>query len=100
MHPFSPVVLSVAILPAAQDRAVAEGGKAPISACDPLRAIFPRKPSEYPLLGAKANVGHLCEKLKNAMRNGWGIKFMAAALPNFLPLLIVGVHREPGNVCI
>ena len=29
-----------------------------------------------------------------------GIKFMAVALPNFLPLLIVGVHREPGNVCI
>ena len=29
-----------------------------------------------------------------------GIKFMAATLPEFFPLLIVGVHREPGNVCI
>ena len=29
-----------------------------------------------------------------------GIKFMAAVLSDFLPLLIVGVHREPGNVCI
>ena len=29
-----------------------------------------------------------------------GIKFMAAALPDFSRLLIVGVHREPGNVCI
>ena len=24
-----------------------------------------------PAFGVKANVGHLCEKLKNAMRNGW-----------------------------
>ena len=48
----------------------------------------------------KANVGRLWEKLKNAMRNGWGIKLIAVALPNFLPLLIVGGHREPGNVCI
>ena len=54
----------------------------------------------YPLSHVKANVGRLWEKLKNAMRSGWGIKFMAVALPNFLPLLIVGVHREPGNVCI
>ena len=54
-------------------------------------------PSGRPLF---RRVSRLCEKLKNAMRNGWGIKFMAAALPNFLPLLIVGGHREPGNVCI
>ena len=26
-----------------------------------------------------------------------GIKFMVAALPDFLPLPIVRVHREPGN---
>ena len=41
MHPFSPVVLSVAILPAAQDRAVAGGREGPCFAvcalvCDPL----------------------------------------------------------------
>ena len=29
-----------------------------------------------------------------------GIKFMAAVLSDFLPLLIVRGHREPGNVCI
>ena len=40
VHPFSPVVLSVAILPAAQDRAVAGGGKAPVSPCVPLCAIL------------------------------------------------------------
>ena len=29
-----------------------------------------------------------------------GIKFMVATLPDFLPLLMVMGHREPGNVCI
>ena len=70
VHPFSPVVLSVAILPAAQDRAVAGGGKAPVSPCKPLCAILLRKPSVYPLSPAKANVGRLWEKLKIGMRNG------------------------------
>ena len=47
-----------------------EGGKAPVSACKPLCAILLRKPSVYPLSGVRANVGHLCEKLKNGMRSG------------------------------
>ena len=72
----------------------------PVSACKPLCAIFLGKPSVYPLSPVKANVGHLCEKLKNRMKNGWGIKFMAAALPDFPLLLVLRVHREPGNVCI
>ena len=29
-----------------------------------------------------------------------GIKFMAVALPDFSLLLVLRVHREPGNVCI
>ena len=70
VHPFSPVVLSVATLPAAQDRAVAGGGKAPVSPCKPLCAILLRKPSVYPLSPVKANVGRLCERLKNAMKSG------------------------------
>ena len=36
----------------------------------PLCAILLGKPSVYPLSGVKANVGHLCEKLKNGMRSG------------------------------
>ena len=72
VHPLPPAVLSVTILLATQDCAVAGGGKAPVSACKPLCAIFLRKPRVYPLSSVKANVGHLCEKLKNAMRNGWG----------------------------
>ena len=79
---------------------MAGGGKAPVSACEPLCAIFLRKASVCPLLPVKANAGHLGEKLKIGMRNGWGIKFMAAALQDFHPVDIVGVHREPGNVCI
>ena len=34
--------------------------------------FFERSRVVYPLSSVKANVGHLCEKLKNAMRNGWG----------------------------
>ena len=49
-----------------------EGGKAPVSPCEPLCAIFLGKPSVYPLLPVKANVGHLYEKLKIGMRSGWG----------------------------
>ena len=59
-----------AILLAAQDCAVAERGKAPVSQCVPLCAILLRKPSVYPLSLVKANVGRLCEKLKNAMKSG------------------------------
>ena len=36
----------------------------------PLCAIFLRKPSVYPLSLVKANMGHLCERLKNAMKDG------------------------------
>ena len=49
---------------------MAEGGKAPVSACKPLCAIFLRKPSVYSLSSVKANVSRLCEKLKSAMRSG------------------------------
>ena len=55
---------------AAQSRAVAGGGKAPVSACEPLCAILLAKPSVYPLSPVKANVGRLCEMLKNAMKSG------------------------------
>ena len=41
-----------------------------VSPCEPLCAILLRKPSVYPLSLVKANVGRLCEKLKNAMKSG------------------------------
>ena len=70
MHPLPPAVLSVAISLSAQSHTVFAEGKAPVSACGPLCAIFLRKPSVYPFLPMKANVGRLCEKLKSAMRSG------------------------------
>ena len=42
----------------------------PVSPCKPLCAILLRKPSVYPLSPVKANVGRLCERLKNAMKCG------------------------------
>ena len=59
-----------AISLAAQSRTVDEGGKAPVSPCKHLCAILLAKASMYPLLPVKANVGHLCEKLKIGMRSG------------------------------
>ena len=41
-----------------------------VSACGPLCAILLAKASVYTLSPAKANVGRLCEKLKNAMKSG------------------------------
>ena len=55
---------------AAQDPAVDEGGKAPVSPCVPLCAILLAKASVYTLSLVKANVGRLCERLKNAMKCG------------------------------
>ena len=51
-----------AISLAAQSPAVDEGGKAPVSPCEPLCAIFLRKPSVYPLSSVKANVGGLGQR--------------------------------------
>ena len=41
-----------------------------VSPCVPSCAIFLRKPRVYPLSPVKANVGRLCERLKNAMKCG------------------------------
>ena len=53
----------------------------PVSVCKPLCAILLRKPSVYPLSPVKANVGRLCERLKNAMKCGleqhYGGNFLA-----------------------
>ena len=41
-----------------------------VSACEPLCAILLAKVSVYALSPVKANVGHLCEKVKNAIKSG------------------------------
>ena len=48
---------------------MAEGGKARVSACEPLCAILLAKASVYPLSLVKANVGRLWETLKNVMKS-------------------------------
>ena len=70
VHPLPPAVLSVTISLAAQDCAVARGGKAPVSACKPLCAIFLRKPRVYAFI-CESECGPFVREVENAMRNGW-----------------------------
>ena len=65
----------------------------PVSACKPLCAILLRKPSVYPLSPVKANVGHLCERLKNAMKNGLG----RSCSGNFLAIVAGTILSEKPN---
>ena len=44
--------------------------------------------------------GAFVREVKKRDEKRLGIKFMAAALPDFSLLLVLRVHREPGNVCI
>ena len=82
-----------AISLAAQSPAVSEGGKATVLPCVPLCAIFLRKPSVYPLSPVKANVGRLCERLKNAMKSGLG----RSCSGNFLAIFAGTVLSEKPN---
>ena len=66
----------------------------PVSACEPLCAILLRKPSVYPLSPVKANVGRLCERLKNAMKSGWG----RSCSGNFLAIVAGTILSEKLNL--
>ena len=68
--------------------------KAPVSACKPLCAILLRKPSVYPLSPVKANVGRLCERLKNAMKSGLG----RSCSGNFLAIVAGTILSEKLNL--
>ena len=65
----------------------------PVSACKPLCAILLRKPSVYPLSPVKANVGRLCERLKNAMKSGLG----RSCSGNFLAIVAGTILSEKPN---
>ena len=65
----------------------------PVSACKPLCAILLRKPSVYPLSPVKANVGRLCERLKNAMKSGLG----RSCSGNFLAIVAGTILSEKLN---
>ena len=64
-----------------------------VSACKPLCAIFLRKPSVYTLSPVKANVGHLCKKLKIGMKSGLEQRCGG----NFLPIFAGTVLSEKSN---
>ena len=68
-------------------------GNAPVSPCEPLCAILLAKASVYPLSGVRANVGRLCEKLKNAMKSGLEQRCGG----NFLPIFAGTVLIEKPN---
>ena len=65
----------------------------PVSACKPLCAILLRKPSVYPLSPVKANVGRLCERLKNAMKCGLEQRCGS----NFLEIFVGTILGEKPN---
>ena len=65
----------------------------PVSACEPLCGILLAKASVYPLSPVKANAGHLCEKLKNAIRSGLGQRCGG----NFLAIFAGTVLDEKPN---
>ena len=65
----------------------------PVSPCEPLCAILLRKPSVYPLSPVKANVGRLCERLKNAMKSGLG----RSCSGNFLAIFAGTILSEKPN---
>ena len=64
-----------------------------VSACEPLCAILLAKASVYPLSPTKANVGRLCERLKNAMKSGLG----RSCSGNFLAIFAGTVLGEKPN---
>ena len=64
----------------------------PVSACEPLCAIFLREPSVCPLSLVKANVGRLCEKLNFWMRKAVRLKHkIKRGARNWAPLS----HKAP-----
>ena len=63
--------------------------------CDPLSEA-----ECVPAFTHESERGPFVQEVEKRDEKRLEIKFMAAALPEFFPPLIVGVHREPGNVCI
>ena len=53
-----------------------------------------------PAFTRESERGPFVREVENRDEKRFGTKFMAAALPDISLLLIVRVHREPGNVCI
>ena len=63
--------------------------------CDPLS-----KGECVPAFTRESERGPFVREAEKCDEKRLGIKFMVAALPDYSLLLVLRVHREPGNVCI
>ena len=98
--PLPPAVLSVTISLATQSHAVSAERKAPCFAVCALVCDLSSRAGCVPAFTHESERGPLARKAEKRNEERLGIKFMAAALPDFSLLLVLRVHREPGNVCI
>ena len=73
---------------------------APCFAVCALVCDFSPKAECVPTFTRESERGAFVQEVEKHDEKRLGIKFMAAALPDISLLLIVRVHREPGNVCI
>ena len=62
--------------------------------------LSPRAECVVPTFTRESERGAFVREVEKHDEKRLGIKFMAVALPDISLLLIVRVHREPGNVCI
>ena len=74
--------------------------KALVSPCVPLCAIFLREPGGVPIFTHESEREPFVGEVERCDEKRFGTKFIAAALPDISLLLVLRVHREPGNVCI
>ena len=95
VHPLFLVILLGAISLAVKSRSVFTEGKAPVSACAVVRD-FSRRVECVPAFACESERGPFVREVEKRL----GIKFMVVALPDYSLLLVLRVHREPGNVCI
>ena len=61
---------------------------------------FSQRAECVPVFGCESKRKPFVRQVENRDEKRLGIKFMAAALPDFSLLLVLRVHREPRNVCI
>lgn len=70
------------------------------SLCEPLCADPLSKADCVPTFACESKREPFVRVVEKRDEERLGIKSMTATLPDFSHLLIVGGHREPGNVCI
>ena len=62
--------------------------------------LSPRAECVVPTFTRESERGAFVQEVEKHDEKRFETKFMVAALPDISLLLIVRVHREPGNVCI